>query len=66
MDEECIACALFITHLSNGFEEWKRFDVTNRSADLNDHYIYFFFLRDGPNSLLDFVRDVRDDLNCLA
>src|SRR5437773_3536501 len=56
--------AKFQAHLADGFEEGKRFNVANGAADFDNHNVNAFgnFLDDG----LDFVGDVRNDLDSFA
>src|SRR5712672_2840550 len=64
MDEERVFCAEFEAHLTDGFEEGKRFDVADRAADFDDYDVHGF--GNFPNGGFDFVSDVGDDLNGFA
>ncbi len=51
-------------HLSCGFQEGLAFDVSHGPAYFDDNNIVFVCSR--RECLFDFIRDVRDDLNCFA
>ena len=61
MDEHGVAAADLQAKLPRGFEERLRLDVAHRAADLDDDYIET--LAHGPDSALDLVGDVRNDLD---
>ena len=54
------------SHLSNCFEEGKRFDITDSAADFGDDHIGFLFHSNALDKAFDFVGDVGDDLNRTA
>ena len=60
-----IVTASFITELTDGLQEGQNLDVTNGSAHFSNHNICVFS-GDAPDTTLDFVGDVRNDLNSLA
>jgi len=64
VDKERVFRAQFQAHLPDGFEEGKRLDVADRSANLHDDYIDAF--GDLSDTCFDFVGDVRDDLHGFA
>src|SRR6185437_5370331 len=64
VNEKGVFAALLVAHLANGFDKGKRFNVADRSSDLNNCDInirrYFAAGR------FDFIRDMRDHLHGLA
>src|ERR1700692_850275 len=64
MNLDGIPSAHFERELADGFEKWKRLDVADSAADLDDDDVDP--LADFTDALLDLVRDVRDDLHGLA
>src|SRR5580698_7713630 len=54
----------FDAHLANGLEKRQRFDVADRAADL--HHANVGISRPHADAVLDFIRDVRNDLNRCA
>src|SRR5258708_4523155 len=56
VDEECVFCAEFETHMADGFEEWQGFDVADRAADFDDYDVNGF--GNFPDGGFDFVGDV--------
>src|SRR5262245_20485505 len=64
VDEGRVVASDLITHLADGFEEGKRFDVADRSTDLDDHDVHS--VRDRFDRVLDLVGDVRDHLDGFA
>src|SRR5258705_9511277 len=64
VDEECVFCAEFEAHLTDGFEEGKGLDVADGAADFDDYHVNGF--RNFPDGGFDFVGDVGNDLNGLA
>ena len=66
MNEERVLTPLFIAHLANRFQKRQRFNVADSAADFHNHHIGIAIHGHGTNRILDFVGDVRDDLNCLA
>ena len=63
VDEHAALAAQLALELADRLEERKRLDVADRSADLRDHDIEVLRLGDELYTLLDLVRDVRDDLD---
>ena len=63
MDVERIILADFFLDLADGFKERLALDVANRAADFRDDDVGAIGLCDVIDALLDFVRDVRDDLH---
>jgi hypothetical protein len=63
---ERVFAAEIVAHLANGLEEGRRLDVADGAADLDEHDVGRAALGDQADAALDFVRDVRDDLNRLA
>jgi hypothetical protein len=51
--------------LADRFEEWLAFDVADGAADFRDHDIGLF-IGQLPDDALDFVGDMRNDLDRLA
>src|SRR5712671_5858599 len=64
VDEECVFCAEFETHLADGFEEGKGLDVADGASDFDDDDVHTF--RNFPDGGFDFVGDMRNDLNGFA
>jgi hypothetical protein len=64
VDEAGVFAAEILTHLADGFEEGKRFDVANCAADLDDGY--FAVGCNFAHRVFNLVGDVRDDLDGLA
>ncbi len=64
MDEAGIFAAEVLTHLADGFEEGQRFDIADGTTNLYDGDVAVG--SDLAHGVLDFVGDVRDDLNGLA
>ncbi len=56
----------FPLKLTHGLNERMRLHVSDRSADFGDDDIVVAGLREQHHPALDFVRDVRDNLHCLA
>ena len=66
MNEQGVLAALFVAHLTNRFQKWQRFNVADGTADFHNYDLGFTVHRHCANRILDFVGDVRNDLNCLA
>ena len=63
MDIERIAPPHVRPHLTQSLEEGQRFDVAHRSAHFHQHDFCVERLANQPDALLDFVGDMRDDLD---
>ncbi|MMZ71293.1 hypothetical protein D1872_346160 [compost metagenome] len=50
--------------LTNGFQEWQRFDITDCTANFNQHNVVAFAT--GNDALFDCIGDMRDNLNGCA
>ena len=61
---ECIASTNLVAKLSACLKEGKRLDITNRTADFTDDDVVLAIKCTHPT--LDFVGDVRYNLDCLA
>ncbi len=61
MDIDCAVAWQFVAELTNSFEERHGFDIANRTADFAQHEIIIVIAF--KNEVLDFIRDVRNDLN---
>src|SRR3989442_140354 len=66
MNEHSILAPFFVAHLTNRFEERQRFDVAHRAANFDNHHVCFAVNRDRANPFLNFIGDVRNNLNRLA
>src|SRR5215468_10068817 len=66
VNEERVFSSLFVSHLANRFEKRQRFNVADRAADLDNHDVGLTVDSNLANRVFDLVRDVRDDLDCLA
>ena len=64
VNEESVLLAKLQAHLANGFEEGKRFDIADSAADFDDDDVDTF--GDAFDAALDFVGDVRNDLDGFA
>src|SRR6185436_19156462 len=64
VNEQGVFAANLLAHLANRFEKRQRFDVAYGSTDLHDGDVHV--LCHATNGSLDFVRDVRNHLNCLS
>ena len=62
--EQGVISADLLAELSNGLQERQRFDVTHRAADLSNDNVVLG--AEASDSALDFVCDVRNDLNGAA
>ena len=65
VNENGVLAAEFLAHLANGFEERERFDVADGAADFDDGDVGAVG-RDLSHGVLDFVGDVRNDLDGFA
>ena len=52
--------------LTNGLQEWERFDIAHSTTDFGNHEVEFVLLAHQLDVTLDFVCDVRNHLNGLA
>ena len=64
MHKTGVFAAEVLTHLADGFQEWQRFNVAYRPADFDDDDVTVG--GDFAHGVLDFVGDVRDDLDRLT
>src|SRR5437762_1337203 len=64
MNKDGVLAPQLLAHLADGFNEWQRFDVPHRAADLD--YGNIHLLRDLLHRRFDLVGDVRDDLHRLS
>lgn len=68
VDEGKIGGADAELELAHGFDKWRRFDVADRSSELDDAYVWDFAglvygdFGDSFDPILDCVCNVRDDL----
>ena len=65
VNEDRVLAAQFLAHLADGFEERQRFDVADGAADFDDGHVGAV-RRDLAHGVLDFVGDVRNDLDGFA
>ena len=63
MDKNDIFTSLFVLELADRFEERLAFDISYGTADLNDGDFRIFCNRITVETALDFIGDVRDDLD---
>ena len=61
MNKDGVVSSDFISHLTDGFEEWLRFDVANGPANLDDDDVGV--VRNLANGILDLIGDVGNDSN---
>ena len=66
MDEADIVRPGVECELADGFQERQPLDVTRRAADLGDDDIHLRVVGEDLDAPLDFIGDVRNDLNGLA
>ena len=67
MEEEYISAADVLADLAGGFEERLRLDVAHRAADFGDDDVRGVLALGGKaHAALDFIGDVRDDLDGVA
>ena len=70
VQEEHVVAADVVPDLPGGLQERQRLDVADRAADLGDHHVgraaIGIRLGHRPDPVLDFVGDVRDDLDGVA
>src|SRR5579871_2792105 len=64
VDVERVLAPDVLPELPNGFEEWLALDVAHGAPDFDEQHVDV--LRGGPDALLDFVRNVGNDLNRAA
>ena len=62
MNVERISATNILLELTNRFNEWKRLNVSHRSANFNNDNINIV-ATESKNALLDLVGDVRDHLH---
>ena len=63
MDKKTVFFADFQGYLSDGFQKWLRFDITDGAADFCDHHICTGLCTCPVDECLDFISDMGDDLN---
>ena len=63
MDKEAVLPSDFEGNLPNRFDEGLRFNVTDGAADFGNDHIGVRLLADAVHKILDFIRNVRDDLH---
>ena len=66
MDVQHIILADFLLHLTDSFHERKTLNIAYRAADFRNHHIRAIGSRYIVDTLLDFVRDMRNDLHRTA
>ena len=64
MDKEAVFSADFKRYLTDGFNKWLRFNVTDCSADFGNNHVCVCFPAYAVNKFLDFIRNVRNNLYC--
>ena len=62
MDVHGVLSANFGNKLPDGFQEWRAFDVANRTADFGDDNVCVRTFADPINAFFDFVGDVWNHL----
>ena len=65
MDEHAILFAILLGKLTNRFEKGLTFNIADRATDLSDDHINIV-AANALDALLDFISDMRDDLNRLS
>ena len=67
MDEAAVVAAHLLAELTQGFQEQEAFDITHGTTDFGDNHVaVLVLLGQVVETLLDFVRHVRDVLHSLA
>src|ERR1044072_9807531 len=66
MNEQRILASFFVAHLANRLEKRKRFNVPDRTANLDNHHVGFAVESHRTNRLLYFICHVGNDLYGLA
>ena len=66
VDEQDVLLPLLLPELADRFEEGHSFDVADGPTDFDEDDVGVFLLPHLPEQRLDLVRDVGDDLDCLA
>ena len=66
MDVQDVIAADFLLDLADGFQERQAFDVADSAADFRDDDVRIVVVADAIDAVLDFIGDVRDDLDGMA
>src|SRR5438552_11738783 len=66
VNEQGVARSYFESELPDRFQKRQSFNVAGCSSDLGDDNIGFGLFGDLADSTLNFIRDVRNDLDCFA
>ena len=63
MNENCIFVSDFMLELSDRFQKWLAFDISNRTTDLNDRNMHFIVFVIVVKTTFDLIGNMRDNLN---
>ena len=63
MNVSRVRAADVLANLTDSFKEWQALDVAHRAADLRDDDIHVVVRAESPNTSLDLVRDMGNDLH---
>ena len=66
MHEGAVVPPHLVAQLPNGLQEGQALDVADRAPDLDDDEVGVLLFGEGPDAVLDLVRDVWNDLHGLA
>ena len=66
VDVQDVIAADFLLDLADGFQERQAFDVADSAADFRDDDVRIVVVADAIDAVLDFIGDVRDDLDGMA
>ena len=61
--ENVVAVRNILLNLTNSFQEWQRFDIAYGTADFGDNNISIVIAAYTENTFLDFIGNVRNNLN---
>ena len=64
MDQNRIFVSHLMLELSDRFQKRLAFDITDRTADLDNGYAHVRIRKVSVKTALDLVRDMRNDLHC--
>ena len=63
---EYVVTAYFFFNLTDCFEERQAFNVADSPTDFRNNDICIVVIADAEDALFNFVRNVRNNLNCMA
>ena len=66
VDVQDVIAADFLLDLADSFQERQAFDVADSTADFGDDDVRIVIVADAVDAVLDFIGDVRDDLDSMA